>query len=158
MINKKCAFIFFDIVLRCSCSSFFATFRFMVPGRISAWVIVVYERRQRFNERNVADLLQGLRRCARDVGVSLGVHIHLLSLVFIHLRRNHGVRDGPSYLVGERSGCCFRPTAKRRDEVQTGYWPTTGSHRLHSARGSDRYLQCDQAASLILLDGVDFTY
>ena len=55
------------VILRRSCSS---TYRFMVPSRITAWAVVIYERQQRFNQQNVSDLLQGMRQCAKDVGIA----------------------------------------------------------------------------------------
>ncbi|KAH7105502.1 eukaryotic translation initiation factor 2C [Auriculariales sp. MPI-PUGE-AT-0066] len=44
--------------------------KFMVPGIVRAWAIVIYERQQRFNQQNVTDMMQGLRQCAKDVGIT----------------------------------------------------------------------------------------
>jgi len=41
-----------------------------MPSHVTAWAVVVYERQQRFNQQNVADLLKGMRQSAKAVGAS----------------------------------------------------------------------------------------
>jgi len=45
--------------------------RFFRPVTIERWVIVIYERRERFNDNAVRDLISGLIASCRDVGISI---------------------------------------------------------------------------------------
>ena len=44
--------------------------RFFRPASIERWIVVVYERQQRFNQQAAQDMIDGLLRCCRDVGKS----------------------------------------------------------------------------------------
>ncbi|KAH7102563.1 eukaryotic translation initiation factor 2C [Auriculariales sp. MPI-PUGE-AT-0066] len=44
--------------------------RFVLPAQIKAWAIVVYERKQHFDERKVQDVIKGFRLSAKDAGVT----------------------------------------------------------------------------------------
>jgi eukaryotic translation initiation factor 2C len=44
--------------------------RFMLPGTVKAWCIVVFERQQRFNDQNCKDMVNGIRTCAKNVGIT----------------------------------------------------------------------------------------
>ncbi|KAE9399799.1 argonaute-like protein [Gymnopus androsaceus JB14] len=46
--------------------------RFFKPVEIPRWALVVYERQQRFNSQNAADMIKGLCESAREVGINMG--------------------------------------------------------------------------------------
>ncbi|KAI6035170.1 argonaute-like protein [Pisolithus orientalis] len=43
--------------------------RFFRPATIDRWIVVVYERQQRFNQQSAQDMINGLVQCSRDVGM-----------------------------------------------------------------------------------------
>ncbi|KAI6105779.1 argonaute-like protein [Pisolithus sp. B1] len=49
-------------------SSFRIDKRFFRPATIERWIVVVYERQQRFNQQSAQDMINGLVQCSRDVG------------------------------------------------------------------------------------------
>ncbi|KAL0949487.1 hypothetical protein HGRIS_009541 [Hohenbuehelia grisea] len=46
--------------------------RFFRPVTIERWVIVIYERRERFNDQAVRDMINGLIASCREVGITIG--------------------------------------------------------------------------------------
>jgi hypothetical protein len=42
--------------------------RFFKPAAIERWVVVVYERRQRFGEQPAKEMINGLANCCEQVG------------------------------------------------------------------------------------------
>jgi len=60
----------------------------MVPSQVLEWIIVVYERKQRFSQQNVSDMMQGLRTGARNVG-ELPKSFTLILYLALKLLRRH---------------------------------------------------------------------
>ncbi|KAA1466451.1 argonaute-like protein [Dentipellis sp. KUC8613] len=50
--------------------------RLFQPGVIENWIVVVYERHQRFNSNNVSDMIAGLTAACNTVGASYYTHFH----------------------------------------------------------------------------------
>lgn len=42
--------------------------RFFKPVTIERWIVVIYERQQRFNEQSAKDMVDGMLRSFKDVG------------------------------------------------------------------------------------------
>ena len=42
--------------------------KFFKPGRIERWFIVIYERRQRFGDKQVTDMINGMLQACNAVG------------------------------------------------------------------------------------------
>ncbi|KAI6034268.1 argonaute-like protein [Pisolithus microcarpus] len=43
--------------------------RFFRPASIERWIVVIYERQQRFTQQSAQDMIDGLVQCSRDVGI-----------------------------------------------------------------------------------------
>ncbi|KZW04251.1 eukaryotic translation initiation factor 2C [Exidia glandulosa HHB12029] len=44
--------------------------KFFIPGKVTAWAVIVYERQQRFNQETVRNMIEGMRNSAREVGIN----------------------------------------------------------------------------------------
>lgn len=45
--------------------------RFFRPASIERWIVVIYERQQRFTQQSAQDMIDGLVQCSRDVGIRI---------------------------------------------------------------------------------------
>lgn len=58
--------------------------RFFRPATIDRWVIVVYERLQRFTQQNADEMTAGLLASCRDVGMPYSLISSIYFLLLIH--------------------------------------------------------------------------
>ena len=133
MIDKRWVFASPTTHFCCSYSLSIAA-SFMVPSRISAWAIAIYERQQRFSNQNVSDMIQGLRQCAKDVG-ACSYLLPVFFLLTVTVFRYGGLRHESGCRMAQWPGRHCRPTAQRRRQVQSVDWSPPNTHRLRLARG-----------------------
>lgn len=60
--------------------------RFYNPAAIDRWIVVVYERQQRFNQQSAQDMIAGLVQGCTEVGTWIGRNVSWPSLLSFSLR------------------------------------------------------------------------
>ena len=63
--------IFIDHFLSCIVLRVFQMVdkKFYQPSTVTGWIVIIYERQQRFSQRNAEDMVSGLMRSFEEVGM-----------------------------------------------------------------------------------------
>lgn len=76
--------------------------RFYKPAAIERWVVVVYERQQRFNQAAADEMVSGLLASCRDCGIYLSNEIFFYLLMYLNRHSSQGPQ--PAHPMAERPG------------------------------------------------------
>jgi len=71
------------------------------PASIQRWIVVIYERKQRFSESAADDMVRGLQNATNDMGMFLINSRLYACFVMLILRRYHWISSQTSDRMGE---------------------------------------------------------